>query len=159
MYAIRSYYAKISLLSLWNGNPDEIRHLFSANEWILFEKQKKQNTLQTSSVGRLIDAVACLLGFTHEMTFEGEAAIYLESLAQKAYDSQVIKTDYLQEEDLLETIPSSKIIEKIALETKQNKSIEEIALNFHFTLVKVIRITSYNVCYTKLLRDFRENNS
>lgn len=129
---------KISLLSLWNGNPDEIRHLFSANEWILFEKQKKQNTLQTSSVGRLIDAVACLLGFTNEMTFEGEAAIYLESLAQKAYDSQFIKTDYLQEEDLLETIPSSKIIEKIALETKQNKSKEEIALNFHFTLVKVI---------------------
>lgn len=129
---------KISLLSLWNGNLDEIRHLFSANEWILFEKQKKQNTLQTSSVGRLIDAVACLLGFTNEMTFEGEAAIYLESLAQKAYDSQTIKIDYLQEEDFLETIPSFKIIEKIALETKQNKSKEEIALNFHFTLVKVI---------------------
>ena len=31
-----------------------------------------------------------------------------------------------------------KVIEKIALETKQNKSKEEIALNFHFTLVKVI---------------------
>ena len=41
-------------------------------------------TFRTTSMGRLFDAAAALLGFTREVTFEGQAAMWLESMARKA---------------------------------------------------------------------------
>jgi hydrogenase maturation protein HypF len=41
-------------------------------------------TFTTSSVGRLFDTAAALLGFTRPITFEGQPAIWLEQLARGA---------------------------------------------------------------------------
>ena len=46
--------------------------------------RKGVRTFTTSSMGRLFDAAAALLGFTRETTFEGQAAMWLEQLARHA---------------------------------------------------------------------------
>ena len=43
--------------------------------------RKGLRTFTTTSMGRLFDAAAALLGFTREVTFEGQAAMWLEQLA------------------------------------------------------------------------------
>ena len=45
---------------------------------------KQVRTVRTTSAGRLFDTVAALLGFTRPITFEGQAAMWLEHLARGA---------------------------------------------------------------------------
>ena len=48
----------------------------------------------TTSIGRLFDCAAALLGFTRPITFEGQAAMWLEALARKSSSSQVYPFPY-----------------------------------------------------------------
>jgi hydrogenase maturation protein HypF len=67
--------------------PDVLAHPFvfperyrNATELV----RKGVRTFATTSVGRLFDAAASLLGFTRAVTFEGQAAMWLEQLARSA---------------------------------------------------------------------------
>jgi hydrogenase maturation protein HypF len=46
--------------------------------------RKNVRMFATTSIGRLFDTAAALLGFTREITFEGQAAMWLEQLARSA---------------------------------------------------------------------------
>ena len=48
------------------------------------------NTVRTSSMGRLFDAVSAMLGIHYENRYEGECAIMLENAAQKALEENEI---------------------------------------------------------------------
>jgi hydrogenase maturation protein HypF len=50
--------------------------------------ERKVNTVQTSSCGRLFDAVAAILGLHLEVNFEGQAAIHLEAIADPGVEDR-----------------------------------------------------------------------
>ena len=57
---------------------------------VVFDQiEKRFNTPMTTSAGRLLDAVSCLLGFSYSRTYEGEGAMKLEAAAASGENDQV----------------------------------------------------------------------
>ena len=81
----------------------------------------------------------------------GEAAIYLEKLAQKYYSATENKlADYLENSNLVDNCIPTKLLFDIILEQQQKGiSVGEIAANFHYTLIKCIeKVASNNKIHT-----------
>ena len=79
--------AAAGFLAQVDGLPDVLAEPFAFPERYRNAMElvrKDVRTFATTSVGRLFDAAAALLGFTREITFEGQAAIWLEQLARGA---------------------------------------------------------------------------
>ena len=136
---------KISALSISNSNL-VFKEYFDANEWNIYSKGIENPAFETSSMGRFFDAVGFVLGFTKSIHFEGEAAMYLEKIAQKWYslhkDSLV---DYLEKEEIKDNIiPTKVLFDKIISSRQKGIQPGKIALNFHYTLVKCIEKIAAN---------------
>jgi hydrogenase maturation protein HypF len=79
--------AAAGFLSELDGLPDLTAAPFNFPPRYRFAREliaKDVRTFRTTSIGRLFDTVAALLGFTREITFEGQAAMWLEHLAASA---------------------------------------------------------------------------
>jgi hydrogenase maturation protein HypF len=82
---------------------DHQNHLpYGKNEVeIILQQMKDRAVLQTTSCGRILDAVAAILGICYERTYEGEPAMKLESAALAGKD--VLKSKPLIQNDVIDT--------------------------------------------------------
>ncbi len=102
---------------------------------------KGLNAPLSSSIGRVFDAVASLIGACHVMSFEGESGMLLEEL----YDSNVAGYyDFGYEDGLIDILP---MIESILKET--NATIA--ASKFFHTLVEMIAVIYERYDYPMVL--------
>lgn len=135
---------RISALSCcWNikGAAELLENKFNTTEWQVYQKKLgNPKNLKTSSVGRIFDAVASLLGIIDKQTFEGEAAMQLEALAQAYFDSHNVKMDecYFSQKSYLNTIPTQELMANILRDISVGKEKDFIAAKFHFSLIKLI---------------------
>ncbi|WP_286966767.1 carbamoyltransferase HypF [Flavobacterium sp. UBA4854] len=129
---------KIAAFSISRNNR-HFQQLFNKNEIKIYSKHIENSAIKTSSMGRLFDAAAFILGFKNPILFEGEAGMYLEKLAQEAFSKSTVKLkDYLQDEKITNLIPTKTLLLNLNKAIKNNNQIENAALNFHYTLVKCI---------------------
>jgi hydrogenase maturation protein HypF len=136
---------RLSVLALLSGFPDmadRLKEKFNDQELSNYKKILEYNRLQTSSAGRLFDAVASLLGFSDYNSYEGESAMYLETAACEVYlkypDFDLYFEPVLVEDKIIDVFD---LIRKIVSDTKKGSlSRGEIALKFHVTLVRSIEL-------------------
>ena len=101
---------------------------------IIFEMiEKKINSPQTSSLGRLFDGVAALLGLRDRAAFEGQAAMELETAA-KGLSSECY--DFLWECGSARIVSLVPIIEGVVEDLRRGEDVGEISGKFHSTLVR-----------------------
>ncbi|MBF0286891.1 MAG: carbamoyltransferase HypF [SAR324 cluster bacterium] len=101
-------------------------------ELLLQILKKKLNSPYTSSMGRLFDAVASIIGLCHEVHFEGQAAMKLEFITDPALTSQTYSLSFSSEIDW-----QSMILE-IIQDQQQEFTLSKIATKFHNTLANLI---------------------
>ena len=87
--------------------------------------EREVRTFATTSVGRLFDAAAALLGFVRETTYEGQAAIWVEQIAGGASNEDAYPFPFADNE-----LDFRPLLSSVIQDRKRNRATAEIARAF-----------------------------
>ncbi|QGU96606.1 carbamoyltransferase HypF [Clostridium bovifaecis] len=96
--------------------------------------EKNINCFKTSSVGRLFDAAASILGVRENISYDGQGAIELENVADTSIHESY---EYLIEESSILKVDYSNIFKGILEDIEKQVSVSEISSKFHNTIVSI----------------------
>jgi hydrogenase maturation protein HypF len=103
--------------------------------------EKGLRTFQTTSMGRLFDAAAALLGFTREISFEGQAAMWLEQLAHGVPASRAYPLSFTAGE-----LDFRPLLQAVIEDRKRGRDVREIARDFQLGIARSLSSAVENLC-------------
>ncbi len=108
--------------------------------------RKNVRTFPTTSIGRLFDAAAALLGYTREVTFEGQAAMWLEQLARSASFIEPYPFPFTGDE-----LDFRPLLQSVIRDRLLGRDSGKIARAFQFGLAQALRDAVVGICQTENL--------
>jgi hydrogenase maturation protein HypF len=103
--------------------------------------QRKVRTFATTSVGRLFDVVAALVGFTQEISYEGQAAVWLEQLAARSTSAAQLPFEF--QDDELDFRPALRTAIELRRDGEESAT---IARGFHIGLARATADVVRHLC-------------
>ena len=104
-------------------------------EIVFNQLEKGIYTPLTTSAGRLLDAVSCLLDISHVRTYEGEGAMKLEAAAASVSSTSVELPIDIQEREGTHIFRTSNMVRRL-MELKNRYSKADLAYAFHRALAE-----------------------
>jgi hydrogenase maturation protein HypF len=102
---------------------------------------KSVRTFSTTSMGRLFDTASALLGFTREISFEGQAAIWLEQLASSAFPTEAYPLPYNEHE-----MDFRPLLRSVIRDRMRGRDLAEIARSFQLGVAHGLHAAVKSVC-------------
>ncbi len=126
------------LLSVDGAIPERFKPLLAGRSdrvalWLEAIKRRINSPL-TSSCGRLFDAAAAAAGFTREVTFEGQAAMWLEGIADSDEPGEY-PIAYLDSHRM--TVDPAALISSVAEDMISGAMCEKVAARFHNSVARL----------------------
>jgi hydrogenase maturation protein HypF len=106
-------------------------------EQLMIIARSREFSPLSSGAGRLFDAISALIGVCDYNTFEGEAAMALESLTRDGIDGEYVVE--LKQENSYTVLDFSATIGGIVRDMSRKLPKEEISTKFHNTIASIIR--------------------
>ncbi|MFN8441202.1 MAG: carbamoyltransferase HypF [Caldilineaceae bacterium] len=115
--------------------PSVAASIDSERKVLLRQFESSFNTVATSSMGRLFDAVASLIGVRQTVTYEGQAAIEMEAIATTKSEAGYHFTIEAGTPIIIDAAP---VIRSIVEDVLQGMAAETISARFHYAVAALI---------------------